>query len=522
MAEKSTTECCIRFFSLYRTRGQQGSEAIHYPEAFTRIVQTKNDRTLSFSGMQQEATRDIKDRFSKMLHPQARDFLFSDRDNVVSCFGLAQVLKDELHRSAWRAKAPKWTHERLESMLHEQGNDFFFDFKISNVHAYVFPTGILSLDIEVVPMFKVPDGELTCVSKMLLNCLNRAGEFYSGHAYKSVGFQRQFNDPRQKISINNRYMSNNKMALVLGLMGETISIGDVFTSLIDPTVFESLMGDRYLGFAYLRSGWDKIVPVFSHEEYVDLVRISQGESDKYMPDPDQCMPGKSGVLKTFDNVAFSLSCEGVSCWVKSANDQPFLQNQFKYRFFTIYYFLYLLCVHQRYALMSLSIEVERAAPSLPELKKIYVEKNEKTLEENAGGLYRLRAKVANFYMRAFFAQPASLTNHQRYYQVLHDQMGIESQFREVQQTTNELEYMISSINEHRQFERIGDLVEEQKKYSKNELLLTLVVELAALPYYTYNYLNHAVHLNDGLSLGISASLTIAVMGYTFFKFKTTQ
>jgi len=114
-------------------------------------------------------------------------------------------------------------------------------------------------------------------------------------------------------------------------------------------------------------------------------------------------------------------------------------------------------------------------------------------------LYRIRAEVANFYLRTFFQQPTSLINHQMYYKTLQEVLGIANLLKEVQQATTELEYIISNIHkqknealqqeiEIRQNDQHTEHLKHMVEQSKNEMVLTLVVEGAALPYYTYSFL----------------------------------
>ena len=52
-----------------------------------------------------------------MLHPQVRKFLSGTNDESVKQYQLNGQLKDELNRTRWRSKAPKWAMEKLNDFL---------------------------------------------------------------------------------------------------------------------------------------------------------------------------------------------------------------------------------------------------------------------------------------------------------------------------------------------------------------------------------------------------------------------
>lgn len=517
---KKDTECSLHVFSIYRRKNLKAGQASNFFSKFTYIQKETKKTTLC---METASMKTQDDFFLKMFHPQAREFLFKGGENSVLCHRLIEPIKNELRRAIWRVKAPKWAHREMETILQSDDDnaDLYFEVKINGIEAFLFPTGIMIISIAIVPAFHIPDGQAPVAAKMILNTLNRAGKYYGGAKYKSVPMKRFFTDKRQQESAQNRFSLNQQMGLSLGLTGEAISIGDICQSLIQNTVFEELIGDRFLGFTFIKSPWEENKQTFLPYEYADLVRVSRGESDRYLPDPETCIPGKNGIVHTFENIVFAISAEGVSCWIKPREGQIFLQEQFKQRFDSIYYYLYLLSIHQRYALVNLGMELDRAAPSLFVMQTLSGEADEANSEllKSTDALYGLRAEVANFYLRAFFQQPVSLTNHQTYYQVLQDQLGIESLLNEVQHATTELEYLISNLQEHKSAKFQNEQLQHMVEHSNNELVLTLVVEGAALPYYSFGFFSHAFHLDDTVAMTISVIITILTMGYTIFKFK---
>ncbi len=418
-----------------------------------------------------------------MLHPQARRFLTSSDSDSVKHFTLPGPLGDELRRAVWMAPAPKWAAQGLKTVLIKEEDGLYFTFKISGLEAILFPTGILSLHMNMIPGFKISQENVETAGKTMINVLNRSGLTQKENKFKAVTIKRFFTDQRQKESIERRLGENKSMGLVNGLRGEEVSMGDIMAGFLTGNC-KSLMGDRFLSYSYLMSDWDGQGRAFTPENYIDLVRLSRGESDYYKPYQDECKPGGNGIINTFENVVFALSGEGAACWVKPTVEQEFLRFQFKEKYDTIYLNLYLLALHQRYALVDMGERLDRAAPS-----KVGEVGGTDTIEKMAGELRNLRMEVTNFYLRAFFQQPAVLTNHQEFYRVLQGVLGVSNLLTEVQHATSELEFLIGRLQRVEQNEqhnnllaKIKDLISEQERTTHNELVLTLVVEFAAIPY----------------------------------------
>ncbi len=526
------TECTMRFFSIYREKENQSSQTGDY---FSKFQYYKNELREDICLKKTPITGADKE-CAEMLHPQARDFLFKNEetkneDTSVSRYTLISEentntdneLKSELRRSVWRVKAPSWCDEELKSILKEDesnSNIFYFEIKINDIDAFCFPTGILILCIEVLPAFPIPAGKAPRIAQMILNILNRAEH----NINKNCLMKRHFSNEKQAISAQERFVSNAHMDLSLGLTGQPIFMKDLFQSLIEDEKLESLMGDRFLGLTFIKTPWQDTEQTFSDNDYIELVRVSRGESVQYKPDTSACIPGQSGICHTFENVVFAISCEGAACWIKPGESQTFLQRQFKGRFQHIYYYLYLLSLHQRYALINLGIELDRTTPPLAHLQGLPKKaknndiQSKKEIDDTLLRLRPLRAKVASFYLRAYFEQPAYLTNHQIFYKELQTHFWIKELLNEVQHATSELEYLIKNIHAQKNEEIQNKQLEHMVEHADNELVLTLVVEAAALPYYLFSLLSHALHVNSVIAIIISLAITLRTMFYTYRKF----
>lgn len=141
-----------------------------------------------------------------------------------------------------------------------------------------------------------------------------------------------------------------------------------------------------------------------------------------------------------------------------------------------------------------------------------------------------------------FSVKISLIDH-----ILQEVLGVFDLMQEVQQAISELDYLIESLHARKAeefekkkigeqndqhlkvLEKISDVISEQEKSAKNELVLTLVVEFVAIPYYLYTFLAHAsdvlfhegkeFHVTHLVCLFIAVLVTLLTTGYTLFKFK---
>jgi len=475
----------------------------------------------------------------KVLHPQARKFLAAEKPDSIHLFQLAPPLQDELSRAFWRVEAPHWVLPHLQSVLISEPEKFVFTIRITNIRAIIFPTRILVLLLDLAPAFSLKDETATLAGKMLLNTLYRYKKSETATQQNEVPLVRFFADERQQKSVANRLGGNDSLAFVQGLAGASLTPGELANSLAGNGCF-SLMNTRFVTQSFVKTSWTGTGTPFSDADYIDLIRLARAENDRYLPNPNATQEQGEIISHTFENVVFGLAGEGIACWIKPKTDQEFLQHQFRQRFDTIYLNLFLLALHQRFALVDLSVQLDKAMPPSDVITSL-VNLSQKAaiteLDLISQHLRQIRTQIAGFYLRAFFYQPATLSNHQQFYRNLQKLLGISDLLTEVQQSNRELEYIINDLQQRKTealreqeddqrqrqnlslLREIGTLIKEQQRSSHNELILTLVVEGVAIPYYLYSFLDHALHLPPMISVGLALVTTVVTIGYTIFRFR---
>ncbi len=482
-----------------------------------------------------------------MLHPLARNFISTEVKN----FRLTGLITSELEKTTWIVKAPDWAGQgELAEGLEKLDKGWAFKFKIANLGIVLFPTQILIVYIDIVPAFKLSNLTAVPVAKMILHSFLRTGGSFSNGGYKGIPFSRIFSRDEQRESAMQR-MGSNGVDLIQGLCGKEITMVDVVKGLLPSECFTEgptgrssesafLMGDRFLVSTFVKTDWDGQGRAFSNQDYMDLVRLSRAEDDKYEPVRDQDQNIYNSIIKTFENVAFSPSAEGIVCWIKPLAGQDFLHQQFKRdRYEAVYFQLYLLALHQRYALVNFARRLDEETPPAEELQRYSKITDEQALagiESLAEQMRTLRRDVSDFYLRAFFQQPATLSNHQEFYSSLQKALGVSELLDQVRQASSELEYLIGSLHgrislQHHQeglakqgdqhnslLKKISDLISAQERTERITFSITLMVEIVAIPVYVHDYLSHSLRLSEKIALIGSILMPIIAVTCTIFMY----
>ncbi len=530
MTKTDSCEFFTRLFSFYKVR----SEAIQFPE-FVYIHKSNLQRISCF-----EQTCWDKSTLASLhvMHPQARKLLSATEEGSIRLFQLAKPLTEEMNRSIWQVEAPGWALPAMKSHLIENDGKYYFTIRIKSITAILFPTDIVVLFIDMEPAFKLRADFATTAAKMILNTLYRMKNLSKNQSQNGALIQRVFADDRQKKSVLTRIGSDEHIPFISGLCGQTVRFVDLIHGFLSDE-YEILMGDRFIINSFLNTSWDGDDEPFSEKELIDLARLARAESDQYLPEMDDIQDKGCVITHTFKNIVFALFGEGVACWVKPKQNQEFLRFQFKERYQTIYLQFFLLALHQRYALVDLSNQLDASALFLRK-EEIKDENALPLLGKALDKLNTVRINVANFYFRSYFQQPAILSNHQQFYHHLQQVLGINELLTEVQQTTTELDYIIRDAhqqkldslqkqeaeNRYRQtselLKEIRAIIRQQEQSSHTGLLLTLIVEFVGIPYYLHSFLVHAFHCPNWLATGIAIFVTAGTMVATYFKFKKAK
>ncbi len=126
-------------------------------------------------------------------------------------------------------------------------------------------------------------------------------------------------------------------------------------------------------------------------------------------------------------------------------------------------------------------------------------------------LRRLRKELVLHELKYINTQPAFLTNYQQYYCGLRQGLHTEALAVKLRRTLTELDILLSG-EEQQAAEQEQRVKKEQKRRDENaKMILAMIAEAFALPYYFYSFLVHAFHLKeDGLCIWMALGFTVLV------------
>jgi len=131
------------------------------------------------------------------------------------------------------------------------------------------------------------------------------------------------------------------------------------------------------------------------------------------------------IIQLFDNSYWGISLEGFANLVYLVEDEKtdnFMKGNYKGELENTYYYMYLLALHQRYALLYFSIQVS-------DIKK---NNDKEIIDENIiNNISELKHDISYFYLRAIFSNISNITHQSELYDLLRDRLRIEDLMDEI-------------------------------------------------------------------------------------------
>ena len=205
-------------------------------------------------------------------------------------------------RAVWSANAPGWArrHPKLDGLL----EDSAFPFKIPTMTAWLFPAGLLVVQVDVEPGFLVPED----------------GAVAAGHLVGSLirsrnRFRRFFHHERQRTSVASKTAGLDDLEIFSALRGEETTLAALLIDLLPPGF--RLVGHKLKPAVLLRTRQRRGPDQFSPADLVDLYRIAGGMSATQALSPQQA---SDKVMD--DGRALVRTCatqRGFACWTENAS-----------------------------------------------------------------------------------------------------------------------------------------------------------------------------------------------------------
>ncbi|QED48146.1 magnesium transporter CorA family protein [Cytobacillus dafuensis] len=421
------------------------------PFAF-RAEYENTDRLIDHSNFEEKTpvSERLYDHVQNLISPQGRKY---------EAIGRRFVLKDEV-RTKWNLP------NRKDTFLTYQYSKQSFSFSIESIELYVFETQVGFV------LFKIGHPKFSSIEQMIetnyhikrLGKLRNTKVFYDKKTGKDTLLE-------QEIHLNDlidSFLSN--------LEVDTYFEGD------DTHVKQSLVFSA----AFLNQPGLEESSVTAW-----LFRMQRAFKDSYKPVKE--MENRRDLFIPFDNSYWGVSLEGMANIVTKTNDttaDQFFGTDYFYRLENTYLFMYILALHQRYALLYFSKQISLLPYQLNQI--------EDQLEKQNELITKFRKNIVNFMLKCSYNQVSNVTHQSELYEMIRTNLKIEYLFTEI----NDELYSLSSLMEIIEQKKL-QLLEEKKREKSDKMTkgigllsfvylpLTIIPGLYTmiLPFITENTLN---------------------------------
>jgi len=156
------------------------------------------------------------------------------------------------------------------------------------------------------------------------------------------------------------------------------------------------------------------------------------------------------VLTLFDNSSWGISLEGLGNIVTATDDDvtnAFFGSTYFHHIENTYLYLYILALHQKYALHYLTVQASELSHQLS--------LHQDHPEEQSRILIEMKEKIVNFLLRSSYKQVSRSTHHALYYEWIRSRLHTEDMFHEIHETLEALA-SLTEVAEKKQREEEED------------------------------------------------------------------
>lgn len=187
-----------------------------------------------------------------------------------------------------------------------------------------------------------------------------------------------------------------------------------------------------------------------------LFRLRRSFKESYKPAPTEFdTDANPDVARIFENSYWGVSQEGLAnltYLIEDSQTKRFFEGEYLWHVKDEYYYLYILALHQKYALLTLLEEAAR-------LPRVSLPRTDEEAARVRTAIAGLRRKMAEFVMRCVFRQVSNVTHHGRLYEMMRRSLGIDDMLQELHY---ELE-LLGTLAEMEEFKENARLREEQRR-----------------------------------------------------------
>jgi hypothetical protein len=192
-------------------------------------------------------------------------------------------------------------------------------------------------------------------------------------------------------------------------------------------------------------------------------------SSSYKPSPEEFkIENNNEILQTFDNSYWGVALEGVANIAYLINDEhcdSFFKNSYISTIKSTYFYIYMISLHQRYALLNLSIRSS----------KLLIQPSVNVNNDSTITVRGLRKEMIFFTLRSAFKHVSSVTHHGKVYKILNDTLQIDELNKELHFELEILDSMIEAelheelkLKEKEQLEKEKQVENERKEREQQQ------------------------------------------------------
>lgn len=195
-----------------------------------------------------------------------------------------------------------------------------------------------------------------------------------------------------------------------------------------------------------------------------LFQLRRSFKSTYKPSMiEQDLVGNPGLLPLFHNSYWGISLEGLANIVTKTDDEKteeFFNSMYLHQIENSYFYLYILALHQRYALLRLSNLASKLSYELDVNLDNYTEQNQLIIQ--------LRGQIIRFMLRSSYKQVSNNTHYSQLYEVIRENLKINDLFRELHDELDAIS-SITEVAEQRQHHLEETAKREQAEKFNNKI-----------------------------------------------------
>ncbi|WP_042460010.1 CorA family divalent cation transporter [Neobacillus dielmonensis] len=301
------------------------------------------------------------------------------------------------------------------------------------------------------------------------------------------------------------------------IIKQPVDLGAIINELSNPfqvtTFFEGIKNNPSQALVYTSAKIDEIsVEESSLASY--LFQLRRSFKSTYKPSKlEEDFIGNQGLLPLFHNSYWGISLEGLANIVTKTEDpktEQFFTSTYFHQIETTYLYLYILGLHQKYALLRFTYLASKLSYEIDSFNKDYSQQNSLISE--------LRNQIIRFMLRSSYTQVSNNTHYAQLYEVVRQNLRINDLFKELHDELSAIS-SITQVEEQKQQNELEKIRREQSEKFNNRITAITTFFLPITVITGFFGMNLAFISKNDDKWWLFALSTILVYLFTYWKKK---